>query len=134
MTQDAATPDHLPRPDFHFTGQVGRTYQDSDPAQFPQPVAAPKGAPNIVLILLDDVGFGQFSTFGGGVGGDQPTLSRATNLVCSARSTLGVTSHETSSPRLASSRAVLELTCRKVSRQMMWIIGMSGSSRPRMPW
>ena len=74
MTQVAATPDHLPRPDFHFTGQVGRTYQDSDPAQFPQPVAAPKGAPNIVLILLDDVGFGQFSTFGGGV--PSPTMDR----------------------------------------------------------
>ena len=27
----------------------------------------PEGAPNIVLILLDDVGFGQFSVFGGGV-------------------------------------------------------------------
>ncbi|MGH6998287.1 MAG: arylsulfatase, partial [Phenylobacterium sp.] len=74
MTQAAATPDHLPRPDFHFTGQVGRTYQDSDPAQFPQPVAAPKGAPNIVLILLDDVGFGQFSTFGGGV--PSPAMDR----------------------------------------------------------
>jgi Sulfatase len=57
----------LPRPDFHFKGQVGRTYQDSDPATFPQIVRAPKGAPNIVLILLDDVGFGQFNVFGGGV-------------------------------------------------------------------
>lgn len=74
MTHDVATPDHLPRPDFHFTGQIGRTYKDSDPAQFPQPVAAPKGAPNIVLILLDDVGFGQFSTFGGGV--PSPTMDR----------------------------------------------------------
>jgi arylsulfatase A-like enzyme len=68
------TPDILPRPDFHFTGEVGRTYQDSDPAQFPQPVQPPKGAPNIVLILLDDVGFGQFSTFGGGV--PSPTMDR----------------------------------------------------------
>lgn len=68
------TPSVLPRPDFHFTGQVGRTYLDSDPAQFPQPVQAPKGAPNIVLILLDDVGFGQFSTFGGGV--PSPTMDR----------------------------------------------------------
>jgi arylsulfatase len=57
----------LPRPDFRFQGQVGRTYQDSDPATFPQIVRPPKGAPNIVLILLDDVGFGQFSVFGGGV-------------------------------------------------------------------
>src|SRR3954470_15188510 len=57
----------LPRPDFRFKGEVGRTYQDSDPATFPQIVRPPKGAPNIVLILLDDVGFGQFSVFGGGV-------------------------------------------------------------------
>ncbi|WP_313458156.1 arylsulfatase [Stenotrophomonas sp.] len=71
---NAGTPDILPRPDFHFHGQVGRTYQDSDPAQFPQPVQAPKGAPNVVLILLDDVGFGQFSTFGGGV--PSPTMDR----------------------------------------------------------
>src|SRR5882724_6116476 len=57
----------LPRPDFHFRGQIGRTFQDSDPATFPQIVRPPKGAPNIVLILLDDVGFGQFGVFGGGV-------------------------------------------------------------------
>ena len=57
----------LPRPDFHFPGNVGRTYLDSDPATFPQVVRPPKGAPNVLLILLDDVGFGQFSAFGGGV-------------------------------------------------------------------
>jgi arylsulfatase len=57
----------LPPPDFRFKGQVGRTFQDSDPATFPQIVRPPKGAPNIVLILLDDVGFGQFSVFGGGI-------------------------------------------------------------------
>lgn len=68
------TPDILPRPDFHFRGEVGRTYADSDPAQFPQPVQAPAKAPNVVLILLDDVGFGQFSTFGGGV--PSPTMDR----------------------------------------------------------
>src|SRR6476620_5940251 len=61
------TPSVLPRPDFHFPGKVGRTYLDSDPAKFPQPVKAPKGAPNILLILIDDAGFGQFSAFGGGV-------------------------------------------------------------------
>jgi len=68
------TPDILPRPDFHFEGEIGRTYKDSDPATFPQPVQAPKGAPNVVVILLDDVGFGQFSTFGGGV--PSPTMDR----------------------------------------------------------
>lgn len=70
----AQTPEILPRPDFHFTGEVGRTFKDADPATFPQPVQPPKGAPNILLILLDDVGFGQFSTFGGGV--PSPTMDR----------------------------------------------------------
>jgi arylsulfatase A-like enzyme len=69
-----ATPSVLPRPDFHFPGNVGRTYLDSDPPQFPQPVQAPQGAPNVVLILIDDVGFGQFSTFGGGV--PSPTMDK----------------------------------------------------------
>lgn len=68
------TPSVLPRSDFHFPGNVGRTYLDSDPAQFPQPAKPPNGAPNIVLILLDDAGFGQFSTFGGGV--PSPTMDR----------------------------------------------------------
>src|SRR5688572_2230463 len=45
----------LPRPDFRFKGEVGRTFQDSDPATFPQIVRPPKGAPNIVVVLLDDV-------------------------------------------------------------------------------
>jgi arylsulfatase A-like enzyme len=68
------TAQSLPRPDFHFPGNVGRTYLDSDPAQFPQPVQPPKGAPNVLLILIDDVGFGQFSTFGGGV--PSPTMDK----------------------------------------------------------
>jgi len=57
----------LPRLDFHFKGQAGRTYQDSDPPTFPQVVRPPKGAPNVLLILIDDAGYGQFSAFGGGV-------------------------------------------------------------------
>lgn len=57
----------LPLPEQRFPGDVGRTYRSSEPAAFPQPVRPPKGAPNMVVILLDDVGFGQFSVFGGGV-------------------------------------------------------------------
>jgi arylsulfatase len=72
--QTSGTPTVLPVPDFHFPGNVGRTYKDSDPSQFPQPVQAPKGAPNIVLILIDDAGFGQFSAFGGGV--PAPTMEK----------------------------------------------------------
>jgi arylsulfatase A-like enzyme len=70
----ANTPSVLPRPDFHFPGNVGRTFLDSDPPQFPQPIQAPKGAPNVVLILIDDAGFGQFSAFGGGV--PSPTMDK----------------------------------------------------------
>lgn len=73
-TADVGTPKVLPRPDFEFKGKVGKTYKDSDPPQFPQPVKAPKGAPNVVLILLDDTGFGQYSTFGGGV--PSPTMDK----------------------------------------------------------
>ncbi|MBN9266989.1 MAG: hypothetical protein J0I75_20925, partial [Hyphomicrobium sp.] len=46
---NSGTPSVLPRADFHFPGEVGRTYLESDPAQFPKPVQAPKGAPNILL-------------------------------------------------------------------------------------
>src|SRR5262252_1075499 len=73
-TASPGTPSVLPRPDYHFPWNVRRTYLDSDKPQFPQPVQAPKGAPNVVLILIDDAGFGQFSTFGGGV--PSPTMDR----------------------------------------------------------
>jgi arylsulfatase len=55
----------LPLPDFRYQGNIGRTIEESDPPEFPQPVRPPAGAPNIVLILIDDAGYGQFGTFGG---------------------------------------------------------------------
>jgi arylsulfatase len=54
----------LPPPEPPFKGTIGQSYKDSK-EDFPPPVKAPAGAPNIVLILLDDVGFGHTSTFGG---------------------------------------------------------------------
>ncbi len=56
----------LPLADPKFTGKIGETYKDSTPS-YPQPVTAAKGSPNVLLILLDDVGFGMCSTFGGPV-------------------------------------------------------------------
>jgi arylsulfatase len=56
----------LPKPDPEFKGKVGETYKDSTPS-YPQPIKAAKGSPNVLLILLDDVGFGMCSTFGGPV-------------------------------------------------------------------
>ncbi len=64
----------LPFEDFRFRGSVGRTITDSDPPEFPQPVRPPKGAPNIVYILIDDAGYGQFGTFGGQI--PTPALDR----------------------------------------------------------
>ncbi len=68
-----AAGEQLPRPDPAFTGTVGETYETSK-AAYPAPVRAPRGAPNVLLILLDDVGFGMAGTFGGPV--PTPTLDR----------------------------------------------------------
>ena len=47
-----------------FQGVVGRTLADSK-EWWPEPAKAPAGAPNVVWILIDDVGFGAAGTFGG---------------------------------------------------------------------
>lgn len=56
----------LPMPMPPFSGTIGKTYKDSKQA-WPELPTPPKGAPNVVVILLDDVGYGQTSTFGGPV-------------------------------------------------------------------
>jgi len=58
--------DALPRPDSPFQGKIDPSRDKSKP-DWPQRPAAAKGAPNVILILLDDVGFGATSTFGGPV-------------------------------------------------------------------
>ena len=59
-----AAQDILPQPEQPFHGKISRTPKDSV-KDFSKEVHAPKGAPNILLILTDDVGFGASSTFGG---------------------------------------------------------------------
>ncbi|MFG0289159.1 MAG: arylsulfatase [Rhodopirellula sp. JB044] len=54
----------LPIPLSPFEGEIGETYKESTP-DWQSPVSAPADAPNVIIILLDDVGFGQTSTFGG---------------------------------------------------------------------
>jgi len=63
----------LPIPDAPFKGKIGKTFEDSR-QDYPQPVKPPKGAPNVVLILLDDLGFGHPATFGGPI--PTPALTR----------------------------------------------------------
>jgi arylsulfatase A-like enzyme len=69
----AQAQDVLPRPEPSFKGHIGRVVKDSV-KDFPQEVTAPAKAPNILLIITDDVGFGASSTFGGPV--PTPTMDR----------------------------------------------------------
>jgi arylsulfatase len=54
----------LPQPDPAYSGKSSRTLEGSVPA-FPSSIKAPANAPNILLVLIDDAGFGNPSTFGG---------------------------------------------------------------------
>ncbi len=47
-----------------FKGKIAKKYEDSK-EDWPQRPKAPQGAPNVLIILLDDVGFGQLGSFGG---------------------------------------------------------------------
>ncbi len=69
----AGAPIILPKPVEPFAGTIGATFADSVPS-FQKPVQAPAGAPNVLLVLTDDVGFAAASTFGGPV--PTPALDR----------------------------------------------------------
>ena len=63
----------LPHPSRPFAGSVSRLLPESKPSS--EPLTLPqKSAPNVVIVLLDDVGFGTCSTFGGPV--PTPALDR----------------------------------------------------------
>ncbi len=51
------------KPGSAFPGVIGRTTDQSSPA-WPQPVRATPGAPNVMIIVLDDTGFGQLGCYG----------------------------------------------------------------------
>src|SRR5512132_4433579 len=66
---------NLPIPDRPHTGLV--TYDAKDPdTSFPpiEPLRPPAGAPNVLVVLIDDTGFGASSAFGGPV--NTPTAER----------------------------------------------------------
>jgi arylsulfatase A-like enzyme len=69
----AVAQDVLPHPQQPFKGKIGRTARESTP-DFPKGIEAPKGAPNVLLIMTDDVGFGASSTFGGPI--PTPTMDQ----------------------------------------------------------
>lgn len=82
----------LPPADPPFRGETDLTFKGSKP-DWPEPLRAPKGAPNVLLIMGDDIGYGHMSAFGGPA--NTPVFDRAakqglsftnfhTTAVCSA--------------------------------------------------
>ena len=67
---------YLPPPPAPFGGSINLDAQDSKP-YWPPAVVPPKGAPNVLLIMTDDQGYGVPSTFGGVI--PTPSLDRIAN-------------------------------------------------------
>lgn len=69
----------LPIPDRKFGGVAGRTLRDSIPdwLMIPGP-KAPEDAPNVLLVLIDDAGFGGPDAFGGPI--NTPAFSRVQQM------------------------------------------------------
>ena len=67
---------HLPIEPYQELGKIAPSVGGSDPIDWPKEIEAPKGAPNVLLVMMDDVGFGASSSFGGPI--PTPTLDRVT--------------------------------------------------------
>ena len=59
-----------------FKGRIGRTLEDSE-EYWPEPVKPPEDAPNVLIWLIDDMGYGHSSAFGGLT--PMPTIDRLAN-------------------------------------------------------
>jgi arylsulfatase A-like enzyme len=73
----AVAQDVLPFPAPPMGGEVGPTMQQSVHKWREQPRHLPEDAPNILIVMFDDAGFGQPDTFGGEI--HTPTLTRLAN-------------------------------------------------------
>jgi len=56
-----------------FKGKIAKKYEDSQEWWAPE-VKPPKGAPNVIIFLLDDVGFAQVGSFGALI--DTPNIDK----------------------------------------------------------
>lgn len=77
FAQDSAIPDDgsvLPFPPAPMAGFTAERLQESTMKWPDVPSHLPENAPNILIVLLDDVGYGVSSAFGGAV--DTPTLEK----------------------------------------------------------
>ena len=70
----ASAQEVLPFPSPPMGGKVGPTMQESVHKWRTQPRHLPEDAPNILIVMLDDAGFGQPDTCGGEM--HTPTMSR----------------------------------------------------------
>ncbi|HEX9752792.1 MAG TPA: arylsulfatase [Methyloceanibacter sp.] len=68
---------YLPNPPPRFGGEIGLDAKDSKP-YWPAQIVPPKGAPNILLIMTDDQGYGVYGTFGGVI--PTPTMDRIAQM------------------------------------------------------
>ncbi len=68
---------YIPAPPPPFGGKIGLGAKDSTP-YWPPNVVPPKGAPNVLLIMTDDAGYGVSGTFGGVI--PTPSLDRIAKM------------------------------------------------------
>ena len=110
----------LPPPDPKFGGVIKEKASESKAWWAPR-VVPPKGAPNVLLIMTDDCGFGAPSTFGG-VDPDAGTGSHRRKAACATRKF-----HSTS---LCSPTRAALITGRNHHVAGLWRRGRSGDGVP----
>jgi len=119
-----------------FKGKIAKKYEDSQ-EWWPEPTLPPKGAPNVIIFLLDDVGFAQFGSFGGLI--ETPNIDRLaanglrynnfhTTALCSpSRATLmagrnphsiGLGSHALTAMGFPGYNAMVPETCKSVANYL----------------
>jgi len=104
-----------PRPYEGFEGKIGRTFADSEP-WWPEPVQAPKGAPNVIVILVDDMGYADLGCYGSEI--ETPNIDRL------AANGLRYNNY-TTVPLCSPTRAALLTGCNAQSVGVGWIANAS---------
>ena len=67
-----------------FGGTINVDIRDSEPDWSPfEPPTAPEGAPNVLYIVLDDVGYSAMGCYGGPI--ETPNIDRIASRACATR-------------------------------------------------
>ena len=104
-----------PRPYEGFEGKIGRTFADSEP-WWPAPIQAPKGAPNVIVVLVDDMGYSDLGCYGSEI--DTPNIDRL------AANGLRYNNY-TTTPLCSPTRAALLTGCNSQSVGVGWVANAS---------